>query len=796
MAQWPFGGRDSTENSVGVQTSIDHDKIAKLRFHLESLFLLIHGGMGLLGAFGLDIESGVPFLLEEMSSHLIAIDAFRRTSLPTLNKRRFDESDNMFLEMKMEIQQKLKALAESKGIVSQTDGVDQQVLAKSKANHIVDQQHQSSTDLDCDSFRSLPLTSLGEEVGTIDDCDDVDNALRRKLFYEDQGDVESPSGMVSPAGSSEEELQTDDPSSDLDESLCEPSNAASSPCSDNEQEEGDGAEDDVWSQNDVAAVEEEVGRAASNEDFSESRGSIVTRRNLTTSTPVDENRSLVSASLSSEEFPSLGPSPSLMPERFEVVQGLNDNAAKVSTHIDEIRAANCAFVKDLEILNPIGDGESCYLYGRFDTCTPMIDYILSTLKNGGDLKAVLTYIRDYGMVLAPNMTIFEDIQMQMRNRAARMEREANEIRIADVNGPASLVAKSFADKEVKDGSNNGDVEDTVVLTPREAAALAAFNTFTHRQHDLIPKSCAVINQKVKNHSSLLMCLLIAVRVADRIKLSEVSERVKKPSDERTQNLKLLIILAQTIKPDLSEASIFGMTIYQYCVDVLYPSLELSLDQLFETISVDPDVCQSLVSIIIQLTSFLKDEMNAQKYIEGYKRAECISMVENMDDLHSDEIKRRNDEMEDEDYYFCEKNKGKLQTFRRKPCSAILFSLINAQLLGKTLVPCGLCESTIDLIVFGILCNAPTNFSMKNQQTKRIPLAFLFNENNYFQNEHESDETIDKMKLLVDGNIKPVLDTAMTAMKEFKKETHFADYSDLTHFTKYHEKFIQPNCAST
>ena len=169
--------------------------------------------------------------------------------------------------------------------------------------------------------------------------------------------------------------------------------------------------------------------------------------------------------------------------------------------------------------------------------------------------------------------------------------------------------------------------------------------------------------------------------------------------------------------------------------------------------------------------------------------------ENMDDLHSDEIKRRNDEMEDEDYYFCEKNKGKLQTYRRKPCSAILFSLINAQLLGKTLIPYGLCESTIDLIVFGILCNAPSNFSKELTfgQTKRIPLAFLFDENNYYR--YESGETIDRMKVLVDGNIKPVLDTAVTAMNEFKKETHFAEHSDLAHFTKYHEKFIQANCAS-
>eukprot|EP00984_Skeletonema_dohrnii_P007389 scaffold2678_cov123-Skeletonema_dohrnii-CCMP3373.AAC.6 len=297
MVQWPFGGRDSTENSVGVQTSIDlfdHDKIAKLRFHLESLNLLVYGGMELLEGFGLDIESGAPFLLEEMSSHLIAIDAFRRTSLPTLNKRHFDESENMFLEMRMEIQQKLKALAESKSIVSQTDGVDQQALAKSKANRIVDQQHQSSSDQDCESFHSLPSAPLREEVGTIDDSDDVDNALRRKLFYEDQGEAGSSSGLVSPAGSSEEELQADYPSSNLDES---PSGHFYPASSDNEQEEEEEeeAEDD-------ASVGEAGNEAVDDEDGNGTGGGI----DLATSTSFDENSSLVSASPSSDASPGRG----------------------------------------------------------------------------------------------------------------------------------------------------------------------------------------------------------------------------------------------------------------------------------------------------------------------------------------------------------------------------------------------------------------------------------------------------------------------------------------------------------
>jgi len=102
----------------------------------------------------------------------------------------------------------------------------------------------------------------------------------------DQGDVESPSGMVSPSGSSEEELQTDDLSSNLDESLFEPSNAASS---DNEQEEEEEAEDD-------ASVGEAWNEAVDDEDGNGTGGGI----DLATSTSFDENSSLVSASPSSD----------------------------------------------------------------------------------------------------------------------------------------------------------------------------------------------------------------------------------------------------------------------------------------------------------------------------------------------------------------------------------------------------------------------------------------------------------------------------------------------------------------
>ena len=119
----------------------------------------------------------------------------------------------------------------------------------------------------------------------------MDNALRRKLFYEDQGDVESPSGMDSPACSSEEELQTYDPSSDLDESLCEPSNAAASPLMQEEEE----AEDD-------ASVGEAGNEVVDDEDVNETGGGI----DLATSTSFDENSSLVSASPSSDASPGRG----------------------------------------------------------------------------------------------------------------------------------------------------------------------------------------------------------------------------------------------------------------------------------------------------------------------------------------------------------------------------------------------------------------------------------------------------------------------------------------------------------
>ncbi|KAK1735957.1 hypothetical protein QTG54_013093 [Skeletonema marinoi] len=269
---WSFAGRDP-EKSDGGQPSIDLNEIVKFRSHLRTLSHFSNGMILEMQSFKLDIESSTPLLLEEMQPHLMAIYNFMITSLPPLDKCRVDESERMFSEMEIEISKKFQA------------------LAKSKANRIVDQQHQSSSDQDCESFRSLPSNPPGEEVGTIDDSDDVDNALRRKLFYEDQGDVESPSGMDSPAGSSEEELQTYDPSSDLDESLCEPSNAAASPLMQEEEE----AEDD-------ASVGEAGNEVVDDEDVNETGGGI----DLATSTSFDENSSLVSASPSSDASPGRG----------------------------------------------------------------------------------------------------------------------------------------------------------------------------------------------------------------------------------------------------------------------------------------------------------------------------------------------------------------------------------------------------------------------------------------------------------------------------------------------------------
>lgn len=102
------------------------------------------------------------------------------------------------------------------------------------------------------------------------------------------------------------------------------------------------------------------------------------------------------------------------------------------------------------------------------------------------------------------------------------------------------------------------------------------------------------------------------------------------------------------------------------------------------------------------------------------------------------------------------------------------------LLVKTLKGVGMQENIIDVFLFGLLCIAPSHFARTGKT-----VDFLFNEENYRQ-----DIDIASAKVLIVDNIKPLIDTAISAMKDFEMETHFAENSDVTAFTTYLEAFIQ------
>lgn len=521
--------------------------------------------------------------------------------------------------------------------------------------------------------------------------------------------------------------------------------------------------------------------------FGEKQADLSSREVLNNETSFDVNTSLVSTSSSSDVLPN----PSLSLEtnggvRLQIVQDLNSTAPNLSNHIDNTIEKNSAFLGGLRGLNPSEPGESYLLFGKFDSCTPLIHCIISIIKSNGDLKSFLSYMSIYALVVAPNMEIFASLRRQMKQRASLLEAKANEIVTFNTKDPLSFAAKAFAEKE--DANETSDGDRTVSLSPRDAAAVDAYNVFAGTDYDQLPSACAILNQKVKNVSLAALSIVMAVRVAKLIKISDVHSRMKKVDIVREQKLELLFVLARIIKPDLSEKDIRGMTLHQYFVDILYPTTDLSTEKLFEPVSISTGERQILVSIIIQSSSFLKDEMNDKKFIDIFKKSESCSLVDDMDELRPVEIQQRCDEMTDEDFHFCGKGKnGKILTNRRQPCAAILFSLPNAKILGKILKCVGFEENTIEVFLFGLLSSATFKFVRSGK-----PLAFLFDETNYRRYEMDSNiENVEDLVIdienvtdLITNNIKPVIDTAVLAIRDFKKETHFAEKSDIADFTKY------------
>ena len=663
---------------------------------------------------------GVDLLCEEMNGYVAGIDSSLYKAFPSL----FHEEELLDECQKLAMEMMAKSLAKADANRAQE--------VESKAN----KENYSLSDEDSEAtIQSLSPSSLSEELNSYDESegDSASHRVFRKDIYDDT--------VGSISVDREHAVQ-----SSLSPLASPPPGSIA--CSDCEQEAE--AEFDV-----VPEHQSDTASVRMNDEDGENAA------------PFDVNPGAISVHTNDAVL--------------EVVQQLNDDAAELSNLINQAIERNNSFLNKLDRSAMEG---SRYIYGLFDPYTPMIAFILHKLNNGGDLKSVIACLRDYATVLVTDMSIFKEVKADMkrraanmRQRAAHMERDANGISFDIINGTAAGFARYFSAEAVKgdtDEANNGDsvVEE---LSEAYSAAIVAYNKYHGKEYERLPKCITVVHQEVKNASSVLMCVLIAFRVSNRIKLSNVSK------NSRDQGfLELIHIIARVVKPSLTRDNLFGMTLYQAWKEILYPTIALSLDQLFEQTPTVSGEMQPLLSIIIQTTTLFKDEMGDQKHIEKYKRSECVSTVEDMDNLSLDEIERRKEQMKDEDYYFCEKRKGKLKKYRRKPCGAILSSLINGTLLAKTLAPFGLQDSTIDTFVFGLLCSAPYRF-VSEDRSKTVPLAFLFEEENFRRRTGENDDVVEAF---VANHIKPVMDTARDAMKAFEDGKHFAANCQLPHFTTY------------
>ncbi len=704
---------DAKQDDI-IQVAADLKLIVKsMASDMLTLHVLSKNGPHLASSWGSN------FVFEEMNSIVVGGESSMQKAFPFLTEH-LDEIDTMAMETIRKLKEKAAELNE--------------MNLKSEANQ--EDYSFSGEEVSEASIQPLSPSSFSEELNSYDESEE--DRVSQRLLCKDIDD-----DTVDSVSAEKEQVVRSSLASPL---ASPPSDSIA--CSDCEQKVE--AEFDVVPdhQSDAASVliNDEVGNNAAPHDVNTYSDAI----------PVQTNDVVC----------------------FEVVQGLNVDAAILSNHIDRANTRNNSFLNRLQLS---AMEESRYIYGPFDPYTPIIVFILHKLKHGGNLKSVVACMRYYATVFVTDMTIFREVKEDMMQRAANlrqiaahMERDANGISFTDINGTAADLARFFAAEAVEGNTEEANNGDSVVEEFSEAylAAIDAYNRYEGKEYERLPKGCAVVHQKVRNASSVQMCLLVAVRVSDRIKLSHVSDKTKQAF------LELIYVIARVVKPCLTREKLLDMTLYQVWEEILYPTVDLSLDQLFEQTPTVSGETQPLLSIIIQTTTLFKDEMGDKTHIDEYKRSECVSTVEDMDSLRLDEIERRKEQMKDEDYYFCEKRNGSLQSYRRKPCGAILLSLINVVLLAKTLKPFGLQDSTIDILIIGILCNAPSNFCRKGAS-----LAFLFDEEN-FRRRSRTGENDDVVKAFVASHIKPVLDAAKHAMKAFEERKHFAANSQLPNFATY------------
>src|SRR5210317_1196676 len=84
-----------------------------------------------------------------------------------------------------------------------------------------------------------------------------------------------------------------------------------------------------------------------------------------------------------------------------------------------------------------------------------VAFIISTLKNGGELKSILGYIRDHCMALVSHMEVLSEVKRQELRRAELIQQDANQIVDLKMNASLSILALTFAKIDSNEG-NDGD----------------------------------------------------------------------------------------------------------------------------------------------------------------------------------------------------------------------------------------------------------------------------------------------------------------------------------------------------
>ena len=151
------------------------------------------------------------------------------------------------------------------------------------------------------------------------------------------------------------------------------------------------------------------------------------------------------------------------------------------------------------------------------------------------------------------MEVLSEVKRQELRRAELIQQDANQILDLNMNAPLSILAHTFAKKDSNE-AEDGDVAFSQIYL----AALTAYNEYTGKECNRLPKSCTATLQYLRNQFSVSLCLLMAIRVSTLIHMSKVHDRVRRPTNDRRRNLELLFVLARTVDSNLSRESFLGI----------------------------------------------------------------------------------------------------------------------------------------------------------------------------------------------------------------------------------------------